>query len=160
MKEERIKKLKKELKYLIDEEINKEIIDNLSKLDDENINVRNLAEDIYLKRGLNITRLQKNHWSNLVDNFTDMVSLFKEKSKDTKKKMVIDIIYIVVFLILIKIPFDLIQDIGYEFIEVLSNNALLGKIWDLIFALLYTITVLCMFFVFLRNFNVKFKNAK
>ena len=34
--------------------------------------------------------------------------------------MVVEIIYIVVILLLLKIPFDLVRDIGYDYLELLS----------------------------------------
>ena len=55
-----------------------------------------------------------------------------------------------------KIPFDLIRDIGYEYIELISNNSILITTWNLVFLLLYTITIICVAIVLIRNFNKKY----
>ena len=70
--------------------------------------------------------------------------------------MVIDIVYLVLLIILLKIPFDLVRDIGYEYIEMLSTNNLFYTLWNLAFLLIYTITIICAFVVLVRNFNNKY----
>jgi len=160
MKEKRIEALEKELRYLVDTEIKKEIIENSKKLDDNNVNVKELAKEIYLKRGLDITKFKRSFIDNLSNTIGEMLSLFHNKDKDLKKNMIVEILYIIILLILIKIPFDLVRDIGYEYIEILSTKALYYNLWHLTFLLVYTIIALCAFVVFVRNFNKKYKNTK
>lgn len=76
-----------------------------------------------------------------------MVKLFKPKDKSTKKSIIIDIIYMVLLIIFVKIPFDIMKDIGNEFIDILTNN-LFSKLWDLRFTLLYLIAVLSVLLFF------------
>ncbi|MBE6157024.1 MAG: hypothetical protein E7161_04715 [Firmicutes bacterium] len=160
MKEKRIKELKQELKYLVDTEIKKEIEENIMKLEDSTINIKDLAREIYLKRGLDITKFKIGVIDGLINIIGEMVNLFKNRDKDIKKKMVLEIIYIAIILVLIKIPFDLVRDIGYEYIELLSTNILYYNLWNLAFLLIYTITIICTFIVFIRNFNNKYKDTK
>lgn len=159
MKEQRIKELRNLLKYLIDFEIDKEIELNFSKLEDKNVDINKLACDIYLQRGLNINKIKKTN-KTLVERINDMIELFKIKDKNTKKKMFVDIIYIMLVIILVKIPFDLIRDIGYEYVEIISTKTLYNNIWNLIFLIMYTITIISIFIAFLNNFNNKYKNTK
>lgn len=159
MKNERIKRLRSELKYLLEAEIEKEILENDIRLGDEAVRVADIAKDIYLKRGIDIKKLNKSFLGNLVDSITEMANLFKHKDKATKIKMIIDIVYIIVLLLLIKIPFDLVRDIGYQYIEILSTQTIYYNLWSLLFLLLYTITILCSFIVFVRNFNNKYKDT-
>lgn len=152
--DDKIKKLEKELKYLTKDVIKEEIEKNKNRLENEDAKI--IANDIYLNRGLDITKLKRNITSNLINDFSSAFSDFKNKDKDTKKRMIIDIIYFVLLLLLMKIPFDLIRDIGYEYIELISNNSILITTWNLVFLLLYTITIICVAIVLIRNFNKKY----
>ena len=154
----KIKALEKELKYLTKDAIKEEIAMNKSRLEKEN--VREVANDIYLNRGLDITKLKRNITSNLINDLGIAFSGFKEKDKTTKKNMIIDIVYFVILLLLIKIPFDLVRDIGYEYLEMLSTNNTLYTLWNLAFLLIYTITLICTAIVLIKNFNSKYVNNK
>ena len=72
--------------------------------------------------------------------------------------MIVEIIYMVILLILIKVPFDLVSDIGLDYIEIFSTNNVLRVLWQLAFMLLYTVTLVCTLLVLLRNFNKKYRN--
>jgi len=154
----KIKALEKELKYLTKDAIKEEIAMNKSRLEKEN--VREVANDIYLNRGLDITKLKRNITSNLINDLGIAFSGFKEKDKATKKNMIIDIVYFVILLLLIKIPFDLVRDIGYEYLEMLSINNTLYTLWNLAFLIIYTITLICTAIVLIKNFNSKYVNNK
>ena len=154
----KIKALEKELKYLTKDAIKEEIAMNKSRLEKEN--VREVANDIYLNRGLDITKLKRNITSNLINDLGIAFSGFKEKDKTTKKNMIIDIVYFVILLLLIKIPFDLVRDIGYEYLEMLSINNTLYTLWNLAFLLIYTITLICTAIVLIKNYNSKYVNNK
>lgn len=159
MKENRIKQLRNELNFLLKDEIEKELIEYNAKIEDESIRVKEIANEIYLKRGLDVSKLKKGFVNNLIDNINEMASLFKNKDKITKNRMYLEIVYILLLLILIKIPFDLVRDIGYEYIELITTNSLFYTLWNLIFLLLYTITFVCSFIVLIRNFNKKYKDT-
>ena len=85
------------------------------------------------------------------------MNIFKTKDSKTKRKMLVEIIYIILLLLLLKIPFDLVRDIGYDYIELLSTNNLYYNLWNIAFLVLYTITIFCTFLVLLKNFNNKYK---
>ena len=159
MKEKRVKELKNELNVLLKEEVEKELILNDSKLEDEKISVKDIAKDIYLKRGIDVSKLNKGLINNLIDNISELFNLFKNKDKKTKNKMYLEIVYIVLLLILMKIPFDLVRDIGYEYIELITTNSLFYTLWNFAFLLLYTITLICSIIVLIRNFNKKYKDT-
>ena len=159
MKEKRAKELKNELNILLKEEVEKELILNDSKLEDEKISVKDIAKEIYLKRGIDVSKINKGLINNLIDNISELSNLFKNKDKKTKNKMYLEIVYIVLLLILMKIPFDLVRDIGYEYIELITTNSLFYTLWNFAFLLLYTITLICSIIVLIRNFNKKYKDT-
>ena len=52
MKDDRLKKLNNELKYLTDSERQKEILNYNNALENDNVDIKNIAKEIYLKRGI------------------------------------------------------------------------------------------------------------
>jgi len=157
MKDKRIKELRSELKYLLDVEIEKEINNYSEKINDESYEIKKLAEEIYLKRGLNLDKIKsKNAFKNIISLFDELLLIF-DNNQGKKKQMIIEIIYTIVLLILLKIPFNLIRDVGYEYIDIFSSNLLFTKIWNILFVILYTITIICGFITFIKNFVKKYK---
>lgn len=157
MKDKRIKELRSELKYLLDVEIEKEINNYSEKINDESYEIKKLAEEIYLKRGLNLDKIKsKNAFKNIISLFNELLLIF-DNNQGKKKQMIIEIIYTIVLLILLKIPFNLIRDVGYEYIDIFSSNLLFTKIWNILFVILYTITIISGFITFIKNFVKKYK---
>ena len=158
MKDDRIKKLNNELKYLTDAERQKEIAYYDNALGNNDIDVKNIAKEIYLRRGIDYTKLNKGVFNNIISTITDLIAVFKNKDSKVRSKMITEIVYIVVILLLLKIPFDLVRDLGYDYLELLSTNNLYYNLWNILFLILYTITIFCTFIVLIRNFNNKYKN--
>ena len=156
MNEEKLLKLSKELKYLLKSEREKELIKCKNK-EYENSNVINVAREIYASRGIDYNKLHKDFFNNLVDTVTEFLNIFKGKDKKDKRNMIIEVVYMVILLILIKVPFDLVKDIGLDYIEIFSTNNVLRMLWQLAFMLLYTVTLICTLLVLLRNFNKKYR---
>ena len=70
--------------------------------------------------------------------------------------MILDLIYMFLVIILVKLPFNLVRDIGYDYILIASKSTLIENLWYLLFLVLYTITALCIFIVLARGFNKKY----
>lgn len=156
-------KLEKELMFLTKEELKKEL-DCYSKYfetgDANNIieslgTPKELSKKIYLKRGIDPSKLSKNFINNIATSFTDIINAYKNKNNDSKK-MTIDLIYILLILILIKLPFNLVRDISFDYISIISTNPIFEKLWYLLFLLLYTLTAISSFVVLVRNFSKKY----
>ena len=158
MKEEKIRKLNNELKLLTESERQKEITNYNVALESNNADVKAIAAEIYLRRGIDYSKLNKGLFNNITNTITDLSNIFKNKDSKVKKKMIIEIIYIVLVLLLLKIPFDLVRDVGYDYIDLLSTNNTYYILWNVLFLVLYTITIFCTFIVLIRNFNNKYKN--
>ena len=158
MKDEKVKKLKEELKYLLDAEIDVEIQKNQEKLEVADDDIQALAREIYNQRGLDVTKLKSGFLENLTMTITDLTNIFKDKDKNIKKKMVIDLILNILLLLLLKIPFDFVRDIGADYISAIANNQVVYNVWSLAFLLIYTLTLICTFIVLIKGFNRKYKN--
>lgn len=155
---EKKQKLEKELRYLLKDVRDEEIKKYSSDLENEDVKV--IAQRIYNERGIDYSSLDTGLLNNISKTITDLMNVFKGKDKQTRNKMILEIVYIVVLLILIKIPFDLVKDIGYEYIALLSQNHVISIFWELAFLILYTIVIVCTFIVLIRNFNAKYRNVK
>lgn len=157
MKDERIKELTRELKYLPKVEIQKEIEYYNTDLESENIDIKELAKKIYAKRGIDYTKSNKGGL-NSFNIINDFINVFNNKDNKTKGKMLLEIIYIIILLILIKIPFNLVRDLGYDFIPKLLTNDLYYNLWNASFLILYIITIICTLILLIKNFNNKYAN--
>ena len=158
MKENNIRKLNNELKFLTDAERQREITNYNVALESNNVDIKAVAKEIYLRRGIDYSKLNKGFFNNITNTITDLSTIFKNKDSKVKRKMIIEIIYIVLILLLLKIPFDLVRDVGYDYIDLLSTNNTYYVLWNVLFLVLYTITIFCTFIVLIRNFNNKYKN--
>lgn len=154
--DDNVKRLENELRYLTTKAKEDEIEKNKHLLEDKNVNIKEISKNIYISRGLDITKINNSITTNMTNEFSKFLNSFKEKEKSIKIKMIIDIVYMLLLLILLKIPFDLVRDIGYEYIEIISTNNTLHMFWNLGFLILYTLTIICAFITLLNNFNNKY----
>ena len=90
----------------------------------------------------------------------EYINIFKNKDMKVTSKMILELLFDLLIVLLIKIPFDLIKNIGYDFIKVLSTNNLYDKLWNYGFLILYIITAICTLIIFLRNFKNKYQVNK
>ena len=155
MENERIKRLRKELKYLTEEEIDKEIA---NYKDIKAKDIKNVAKKIYLSRGIDYQKLNINIISELINEITSIYNIFKKQDKKGKINIILNIVYTIILLILMKVPFILVRDIGYDYLRILSTNKILFVLWNLIFLVLYTVTAFCAFIVLIRSFTSKNKD--
>lgn len=168
-KEEYLKNLERELKLLTEDELKKEIsfYDNYFR-NQENKNIlfsetiesigspKDVAKKIYLKRGIETNKINENIVDKLIKHINYIVNIFNN-NKNNKTKMIIDLVLMFIIIILLKSPFDLINDIGYDYIFLANPNPTYEKLWELLFLVLYTITAMCTFIVLIRNFIKKYK---
>lgn len=57
-----------------------------------------------------------------MNSIENISNTFQDIDKQVRKKMIVDIILMVIILLLVKIPFNLIRDIGYDYIELLFKK--------------------------------------
>ncbi len=156
MIEKRKKELLKELRFLEENAKNQELELNKEALANESIKIKDLAKEIYAKRGIDFTKLKGSFLNTLTNEIYQFSSLFYNKDKGIRNKMILDLLYMIILLVLVKVPFDLVRDIGLDYIEIITTKTLYYNIWSLIFLILYTITIICTFLVLIRNFNNKY----
>lgn len=167
-KEEYLKKLKKELKFLTKDELNKEINfyekyfkseetkNILFKETIESIGTpKDVAQKIYLKRGIETKKINENYIDKIIGYKNSFIKIFKNEKND-KTKLIVDLVIIVLIVLLLKTPFDLIKNIGYDYLFLDNPNATYEKIWETTFLILYIITMVCTLFLLVKNFIKKY----
>jgi len=167
-KEEFIKYLDAKLSFLVDEERKKEIdkyssvIDNYISMGQSEVdaigtfgNPDDLVMAIYLSRGLNYKKLfgrniVENSMKSAIKNFGKRVT--GEDKKDARNS-IIYLVYLVIFVILLKIAFIFVRDMG----ETLFLNAFNGisyKVYGIIFEILYIVSAVILFIhLFKKRFS-------
>ena len=96
MKNERIKELTRELKYLPEIEIKKEIDYYNTALESENVDIKAIAKEIYDKRGMDYAKLNKSFLNNIINTINDFINTFNNKDSKIKIKMLLEIVYMII----------------------------------------------------------------
>lgn len=167
-----IKELRRNLKFLSKEELEKEVlyyinlIDESSKPDEEVIKgfgkMSNIVKDVCEKHGLdyNVVKRQINsNW--FKDFYNELVNLSTIlKNSDSKKKVTIlmDLLILILVTCILKIPFIFIRDLGDRMIEVMfDSNITALALMGLFIEILYVVVALSFF---IKTFKKWFKNLK
>ena len=131
------KKLNYYLRYLkkSDRELELQKYSNLNKDTD----LVELANKIYAEKGLK-TRILKD--ISFTDAIGIMIDKIKLKDKNISKKIILFILYILLLIIVIKIPFIYVRDITLNLFNEFFNSELKITIWNLIFEGLYAVTTI------------------
>lgn len=153
-KDKFLKELKYQLRYLNKESIEKEL-KNYENKPDYNLKPEEIANQIYINRGLNIKVTKK---ISFLDSISTILNVFKNKNKKQIIDIILFFIYIFILIILIKIPFIYLRDIISTIFNVLITNDLLYTLWNLLFELLYAIVAILIFIKLIKNKAKDYEN--
>ena len=145
-----LKELKYQLRYLTKEALEEELKNN----QDYNSPPEDIANNIYQKRGLNIKVARK---SSFLDSIATIIEAFKDKKNISN--LLGFFLYVFLLIILIKIPFSLIRDMISTIFNVFFSNEIISTIWVLTFELLYAITAILIFIKFIKNKAQEYEKA-
>lgn len=147
-KEEFIKELTKNLKYLNKKERNEELV-YYENMENYNINPIKIANDIYKRRGINIT-ITKN--IKFLDALNIIISNLESKDKKKLKNILLFFLWMLILIIIIKIPFIYIRDIiANIFIDTFKSDKVYA-LWVIILELIYALTAII---IFIKKIKVK-----
>ncbi len=153
-KDQFLQELKKDLKYL-DKKTRNEELAKYQNLDNYDIDPAKIANDIYNAYNIPI----KNNYTLFAS-----VNIIINKLQSKDKKIVISVIkffgYLLLLLILIKIPFIFIRDIFGTFFETNFANSNSFAIWNLSFEILYAITTIIIFINLIKKKAQELDNKK
>ena len=162
--------LEDKLYYLVEnirnEEIEKysRVIDNYVSMGQSEENAvesfgdpEDLVKAIYLSHGLDYKKLftAKLSGRGIKNSFKNFFSIITGNDKKKLRNALFNFLYIIVLIILLKIVFIFVRDLGSSmFADFVSSNKV-GKIYDLSFEILYVLVALI---VFIKMFTKRFSN--
>lgn len=146
-KEEFLKALRKNLKWLSKQEREEELV-YYENRDNYDLDPIIIANEIYQKRGLKISLVKK---IKFLDAVNILINYLQSKNKEKLKKVLLFFLYMFFLIIIIKIPFIYIRDmISNIFIDTFKNNSTY-TLWALSLELLYAITAILIFIRMIKN---------
>lgn len=163
--------LRNELRFLNEEEMEKEVLYYINKIDsskqeDKEViksfgSMNSIVKEVCKRHGINNALIKKNDKNSFQNFYKDLVELSTVlKNCDSKKKMkiILDILLLIVITCVLKIPFIFIRDLGDRGVETFFNsnvNAL--SIWGLCIEIIYVIIALLFF---IKTFRKWFKTLE
>ena len=146
-KEEFLKALRKNLKWLSKQEREEELV-YYENRDNYDLDPIIIANEIYQKRGLKISLVKK---IKFLDAVNILINALQSKNKEKLKKVLLFFLYMFFLIIIIKIPFIYIRDmISNIFIDTFKNNSIYA-LWALSLELLYALTAILIFIRMIKN---------
>ena len=172
-KDQFVELLNKKLFYLVDNEREKEVNKYISAIDnyvnmgqDEAFvinnfgNIDDLVTAIYLSHGLDYKKLfDKSYDDSNYDKgaFKNFISLLTSKNNKASRNAIFYVVYIFLLVILLKVFFIFVRDIGSQIFADMFKNKSFDKYYTLGFEIAYYLVAI-MVFVFM--FKKKFGNKK
>lgn len=140
-KEEFLKALRKNLKWLSKQEREEELV-YYENRDNYDLDPIIIANEIYQRKGLKISLVKK---IKFLDAVNILINSLQSKNKEKLKKVLLFFLYMFFLIIIIKIPFIYIRDmISNIFIDTFKNNSTY-TLWALSLELLYALTAILIF---------------
>ena len=147
-KEEFLKELNHELRYLNKKDRNYEL-EKYANLEDYNLNPKEIAKSIYNSYNIPVN-LDK-------ETLFNSVNIIINKLQSKNQKIILNILKFFLFLlIIIKIPFIYIRDLLGTFFETsFTHNSYI--LWNLAFELLYALTTIIIFINLIKKKALELK---
>ena len=149
---------------VLDEEIVVKEIEGLraSLKDSDNVNAQDIAKDILKKYGVNSEvifkkdNFVKKKVKDLVGAFNHLLDIMGKNDLKSNLKIIFDILLLLVFISLCKIPFIVVRNLGESLLSYI-NLSYIYDIWDLVIEFVYIIVAVM---IFINVFPKWFKNLK
>ena len=173
--EEFIKKLRDGLDILednvIDEEVN-HYVEEIEKQKNQNINeeqiiasfgnLDTIQKSIFKKHGINPSKVLKKEgflykkFEELFEVIHRVVDIMSKNSFQENIKILFDLLILIIFICLLKIPFILVRNLG-DSLFTYTSIPLISEIWGILIDLIYIVIAVM---VFVNIFTKWFKNLK
>lgn len=165
-----LKKLRKSLSFLEKEELEKEVLYYINKIDsakepDEEViksfgSIESIVKELSKKHGLNYKTVKKkeNWFKKFYNELVDLSTILKNSDGKKRTKILLDLLLLIVVTCILKIPFIFIRDLGDRLVEtILNSNITILAIWGFVIEILYVIVALSFF---IKTFEKWFTNMK
>jgi len=138
------------------------LIDKMNNKEEPMKSKEDILKEIYLRRGIEpdkVLKKEKFIYSKFEELFKvihNVVDKMSENSLQENAKIILDLLVLIFFICLIKIPFILVRNLGDNLLTIF-NFSLLLTIWSLVIDIAYIIVA---FIVFINIFSKWFKNLE
>ena len=93
------------------------------------------------------------------DNLLELANIFRNSESKKRTKIILDLLFLIVIVCVLKIPFIFIRDILGNIIDlIIDNNINIKIIWGLIVELLYVVVALSFFMKTLKKWISNLQN--
>lgn len=165
-------KLRKSLSFLTKEELEKEVLYYINKVDESKLadteiirsfgSMEDIVKEVCERHGLNykiVKREASISWfRNFYDELVSVSTILKKSNGKERTKILLDVLLLIVITCFLKIPFIFIRDLGDRLTETLFNsNMFVLAIWGLFIEVAYVIIALSFF---IRTFRKWFKGLE
>ncbi len=167
-RKEFLKSLRKELAFLEKEELEKEVLYYINKIDSTKESdfeiiktfgtMEDITKEVCKRHGLNYKTIkeEKQNWfKNFYTNLIELSTILKNSDGKKRSKIILDILLLIVVTCVLKIPFIFIRDLGDRAIEtILESNITILALWGLMIEIVYVVIALTFF---IKTFERWFK---
>ena len=89
----------------------------------------------------------KSSWfKDFYDNLLELANIFRNSDSQKKKKIIVDLIFLVIVVSVLKIPFIFVRDICENVITLMFDNSMsILAVWGLVIEILYVLIALTFF---------------
>ena len=125
-------------------------------------NPEEVAREIYKKHGIAFSKVHKKHsvvyqkFEQLFQVIHRLVDVMSKNDLKSNAKIILDILILVLFIAILKIPFIVVQNLGDSLLSYLAIPVI-SDIWSLLMDLIYIIVAVI---VFINIFQKYFKNIQ
>ncbi len=165
-----LKSLRKHLSFLEKEELEKEILIYINKIDGSKMSdveviqsfgkMDDIVKDVCKKHGINYktVKVNDNWFKRFYNELVDLSTILKNSDGKKRGKILLDVLLLIVITCVLKIPFIFVRDLGDQFVgTVLQNDMTILAIWGLIIEFVYIVVAL---YFFVHTFEKWFQNLK
>lgn len=165
-----LKSLRKHLSFLEKEELEKEILIYINKIDGSKMSdveviqsfgkMDDIVKDVCKKHGINYktVKVNDNWFKRFYNELVDLSTILKNSDGKKRGKILLDVLLLIVITCVLKIPFIFVRDLGDQFVgTVLQNDMTILAIWGLIIEFFYIVVAL---YFFVHTFEKWFQNLK
>ncbi len=167
-----LKTLRKNLNFLDKDELEKEVLYYINKIDESKLSdlevinsfgsMDDIVKEVCKRHGLNYKTVKADkRFAWFKEFYNDLVELSTVlKNSDSKKrsKILLDILLLIIITCVLKIPFIFIRDLGDRLTEAIFNSDItILALWGLFIEIAYVVIALSFF---AKTFKKWFKNIK
>lgn len=151
--DEKIKELRSKISFLTQEEIERQVSLNKESIEN-NIDIDAIVDSICKDKGIDIKKINGTANEKVGKSLNTFINLFS--IKEIRKSLIIDVVVNVLIILLLKLPFDFVRDLGYDYLDALSSNQLLYSLWNILFLIVYTVVLVFLVIFTIRRINNKY----